>query len=116
LILSNGFLNLLKHAIQTEYQLEDSELATESLPDKKNRLHLLIYEASEGGAGVLRQLVEDPESWGRVARTALYLCHFDPDTGADLGKAEHAEENARSPVTTACSLPISPIILLSIAT
>lgn len=85
----------LKHAIQTEYQLEDSELATESLPDKKNRLHLLIYEASEGGAGVLRQLVEDPESWGRVARTALYLCHFDPETGADLGKAEHAEENCQ---------------------
>ena len=54
----------LKRAIQAEYQLEDSELATEPLPDRKKRRHLLFYEASEGGAGVLRQLVEDPELLG----------------------------------------------------
>lgn len=86
----------LKRAIQTEFQLEDSELATEPLPDRKTRKHLLFYEASEGGAGVLRQLVEDISSWGRVARTALNLCHFDPKTAVDLGKAEHAEENCQA--------------------
>jgi very-short-patch-repair endonuclease len=86
----------LKRAIQTEFQLEDSEIASEPLPDRKNRRHLLFYEASEGGAGVLRQLVEDPSSWGRVARTALYLSHFDPETGEDLGKAEHAEETCQA--------------------
>jgi len=86
----------LKRGIQTEFQLEDSELATEPLPDRKNRRHLLFYEASEGGAGVLRQMVEDPASWERVARTALSLCHFDPESGSDLGKAEHAEENCQA--------------------
>jgi very-short-patch-repair endonuclease len=86
----------LKRAIQTEFQLEDSELAAEPLPGRKNPRHLLFYEASEGGAGVLRQLVEDVESWHRVARTAMHLCHFDPETGADLGKAEHAEENCQA--------------------
>jgi very-short-patch-repair endonuclease len=86
----------LKRAIQAEFQLEDSELASEPLPDRKNRRHLLLYEASEGGAGVLRQLVEDPSSWGRVAKTALYLSHFDPETGDDLGKAEHAEETCQA--------------------
>lgn len=86
----------LKRAIQTEFQLEDSELATEPLPGRKNRQHLLFYEASEGGAGVLRQLVEDAASWHRVARTAMHLCHFDPETGADLGRAEHAEENCQA--------------------
>ncbi|MEW5979782.1 MAG: DEAD/DEAH box helicase [Acidobacteriota bacterium] len=86
----------LKRAIQLEYQLEDSELATEALPTRQKRRHLLLYEAAEGGAGVLRQLVENPTSWARVARTALTLCHFDPDTGADLGKAEHAEEKCQA--------------------
>lgn len=86
----------LKRAIQLEYQLEDSELATEPLPTRKKRRHLLFYEAAEGGAGVLRQLVEDPTAWTRVARTALTLCHFHPDTGADLGKAEHAEEKCQA--------------------
>jgi ATP-dependent helicase YprA (DUF1998 family)/very-short-patch-repair endonuclease len=86
----------LKRGIQAEFQLEDSELATEPLPDRKKRLHLLFYEASEGGAGVLRQMVEDPASWARVARNALYLCHFDPESGSDLGKAEHAEENCQA--------------------
>ena len=86
----------LKRAIQLEYQLEDSELATEPLPTRQKRRHLLFFEAAEGGAGVLRQLVEDPSAWTRIARTALKLCHFDPDTGADLGKAEHAEEKCQA--------------------
>jgi len=86
----------LKRAIQLEYQLEDSELATEPLPTRQKRRRLLCYEAAEGGAGVLRQLIEDPTAWKRVARTALTLCHFDPDTGADLGKAEYAEEKCQA--------------------
>jgi very-short-patch-repair endonuclease len=86
----------LKRAIQNGYQLEDSELATEPLPDKSTRRHILFYEASEGGAGVLRQLVDDPGAWQRVAQSALSLCHFDPETGDDLGKAAHAEENCQA--------------------
>ena len=27
---------------------------------------------------------------------ALELCHFNPDTGADLGKAEHAQEKCQA--------------------
>jgi very-short-patch-repair endonuclease len=45
----------------------------------------LFYEASEGGAGVLRQIVEDPEVIPRLARCALEICHFDPDTLEDKG-------------------------------
>jgi very-short-patch-repair endonuclease len=86
----------LKRAIQIEYQLEDTELATEPLPNRETRKQLLFFEASEGGAGVLRQLVEDPGAWKRIARSALELCHFNPDTGDDLGKAEHAVENCQA--------------------
>ena len=46
----------LKNAIQIVFQLEDSELAAEPLPDANNRRVILFYEAAEGGAGVLRQL------------------------------------------------------------
>lgn len=87
----------LKSAIQVTYQLEDSELAVESLPDRATRRSLLFYEAAEGGAGVLRRLVEDPTALPRVAARALELCHFDA-TGADTGHARGAKE----PCTAAC--------------
>ena len=44
---------------------------------------VLIYEASEGGAGVLRQIAEDPAVLPLLARRALEICHFDPDTLED---------------------------------
>jgi ATP-dependent helicase YprA (DUF1998 family)/very-short-patch-repair endonuclease len=73
----------LKSAIQVLYQLEDNELAADPLPAYDNRRFVLLYEAAEGGAGVLRRLVEDPNALPRVAKEALELCHFDPDTGED---------------------------------
>lgn len=86
----------LKSAIQVLYQLEDSELAAEPLPDQSNRRMLLFYEASEGGAGVLHQLLEHPDAIADVARKALELCHYDPETGADLRRAENAREECEA--------------------
>ncbi|MDP9309687.1 MAG: DEAD/DEAH box helicase [Chloroflexota bacterium] len=86
----------LKNAIQVAYQLEDNELAAEPLPDADNRRVILFYEASEGGAGVLRRLVDDPRAMQRVARKALEICHFDPETGEDLGKAPRAREKCEA--------------------
>lgn len=83
----------LKQAIQREYQLEEFELSAETLPAGGEPLSILIYESAEGGAGVLRRLVDDPKAMGAVAREALRLCHFNPETGQDLGKAEHASED-----------------------
>jgi very-short-patch-repair endonuclease len=83
----------LKVAIQREFQLEDRELAVESLPSMEERKQILFYESSEGGAGVLKRLVEEQELWTKVIRKALEICHYDPETGADLGMAPHAREN-----------------------
>jgi ATP-dependent helicase YprA (DUF1998 family)/very-short-patch-repair endonuclease len=86
----------LKNAIQVSYQLEDQELAAEPLPNINERRALLLYEAAEGGAGVLRRLVEDPAALTEVARGALELCHFDPDTGADRSAAPGAKERCEA--------------------
>ena len=41
-----------------------------------------LYEAGEGGAGVLRRFVEEPDAFARVAAAALARCHYDA-AGAD---------------------------------
>lgn len=83
----------IKNAIQVTYQLEDGELAAEPLPNGDMRRLILFYESSEGGAGILRQLVEDPGALARVAREALLICHFDPDTGEDKRRAPGTRED-----------------------
>lgn len=74
----------LERAVEAEFQLEDSELDSRTLPDAQDRGRFLLTEAAEGGAGVLTRLVEDPGALARVARRALTIIHYDPDTGADL--------------------------------
>lgn len=74
-----------KEAIQHLFQLEPHELSCVPLPMPKGRKEILFYESTEGGAGVLRQIVEDPTIMPRLARRALELCHFNPDTLEDQG-------------------------------
>ncbi len=74
-----------KEAIQKHFQLEPRELSCEPMPTPRDRKEILFYEASEGGAGVLRQIAEDPTVLPILARCALEVCHFDPDTLADRG-------------------------------
>lgn len=86
----------LKNAIQILYQLEDNELAVEPLPDRDHFQKILIYESAEGGAGVLRRLLDDAQALSRVAQEALRLCHFDPDSGEDLRRAPGAKEDCEA--------------------
>ncbi len=75
----------LKQGIQQIYQLEPNELAVDPLPNADERRILFFYEASEGGAGVLRQVAEERTAIAKIARVALEICHFNPETGEDLG-------------------------------
>ncbi|MBE9010406.1 DUF1998 domain-containing protein, partial [Pseudanabaenaceae cyanobacterium LEGE 13415] len=74
---SEAFLATLQYAlvrsIQAVYKLEDNELGSERLGQGKT---LLFWEAAEGGAGVLTQLLEDPTSFQAIAQMALEICHF----------------------------------------
>ena len=76
-----GTLATLQHAftrgIEAAYQLEEGEILAEPLPDAKDRRGLLLYEATEGGAGVLTRLVHEPEALARVAVEALRIMHLD---------------------------------------
>jgi ATP-dependent helicase YprA (DUF1998 family)/very-short-patch-repair endonuclease len=85
----------LKNAIQVTYQLEDSELAAEALPHASQPEAMLFFEASEGGAGVLRQLVEESGALARVAQQALQLCHFS-NSGEDLHRAPRSQEDCEA--------------------
>lgn len=67
------FQYALERAIQAVYKLEADELTSERLGQGR---HLLFWEAAEGGAGVLSQILEDPQAFGRLARAALDICHF----------------------------------------
>lgn len=63
----------LETAIQAVYKLEADELDSERLGQGK---YLLFWEAAEGGAGVLSQLLEKPEAFQKIADGALDICHF----------------------------------------
>jgi superfamily II DNA/RNA helicase len=75
----------IKRGIEAVFQLEESELAAEPLPDKENRNAILLYEASEGGAGVLTRIVTDPDAMRRVAVRALEICHWRSKSGQWTG-------------------------------
>lgn len=80
-----GLQAAFKQAIQQHFQLEPRELSCGPMPSPQDRQEILFYEASEGGAGVLRQLVEDPAVLPVLARRALEICHYDPDSLEDRG-------------------------------
>ncbi len=87
----------LKNEIQRVFELEDNELSAEALPSIVHRKSILFYEATEGGAGVLKRVIDNP-GFKKVIKEAINICHYDPNTFKDLLKAPHAKE----PCEAAC--------------
>ncbi len=68
----------LKRGVEQTFQLEERELGVACLGEGEWR-SLLFYEAAEGGLGVLRRLVEEPDAMAQVAQVALAICHYASD-------------------------------------
>ena len=73
----------LQRAIEGVFQLDSSEIAVEYLPNASKPTSLLLYEAAEGGTGVLGRLVRDhgrARILRRLAEKALEIMHlrYDP--------------------------------------
>ena len=78
--LSEVTLTTVQHAllrgIEAVFQLEEGEMLAEPMPTRDVRNGFLLYEATEGGAGVLTRLASQPTSLAEVARTALQIMHL----------------------------------------
>lgn len=66
----------LVRAIEVSESLEEGEMLGEPMPNRDDRRALLLYEATEGGAGVLSRLINTKDRWQSLARTALELMHY----------------------------------------
>jgi len=85
----------LQHALirgtEIVAELEEGELLGEPLPNRDTRNAILLYEATEGGAGVLNRLVSDHKRIAEVACEALRLMHYkEPFDHEPLKEAEDA--------------------------
>lgn len=82
----------LKRGIETVFQLEESELVAEPLPSRAKRQSILMFEASEGGAGVLTRLASDPTAFRRVVEHALEALHYRRPEGQSHWKVDELLE------------------------
>jgi hypothetical protein len=77
--LSETSMATLQHALtrglELVFQLEEGETLTEPVPSREERKAILIFEATEGGAGVLNRLANEPSALAQVARASLELMH-----------------------------------------
>jgi hypothetical protein len=100
-------LATLQHALtrglEAAYQLEQGEILAEPLPDARERHGLLLYEATEGGAGVLTRLVHEPDAMGRVALEALRVMHLDvPDDPDQLPSPDALRDTDATECVAGC--------------
>ncbi|KST59935.1 DEAD/DEAH box helicase [Methylobacterium sp. GXS13] len=81
----------LVRALAVVAELEEGEIVGEPLPSRDVRRAILLYEATEGGAGVLKRLVGEAGFVSLLAREALRLMHYvEPYDGTPPASEEEA--------------------------
>ncbi|MDW8246326.1 MAG: DUF1998 domain-containing protein, partial [Sandaracinaceae bacterium] len=66
----------LLRGIEASFELEQGEVQVAPILSRPN-IALLFYEAADGGAGVLAQLIQHKELMATIAKKALEIMHFD---------------------------------------
>ena len=98
-------LATVQHAIlrgiEAVFQLEQGEVLAEPMPTRDVRKGFLLYEATEGGAGVLTRLASQETSLADVARTALEIMHLGID-GVLPVSASDLSDKAGTSCVAAC--------------
>jgi superfamily II DNA/RNA helicase len=104
--LSGGTLATVQHAllrgIEAVFQLEEGEMLAEPMPTRDVRKGFLLYEATEGGAGVLTRLVSEETSLATVARKALQVMHLSIGDGPLPGSASELSDQPGTACVAAC--------------
>lgn len=72
----------LQRGMEEVFQIEESEIYSARIGSGSQR-SIIFWEASEGGVGVLRHLVEERDTFARVAEASLGRCHFDSESLED---------------------------------
>jgi very-short-patch-repair endonuclease len=72
----------LQRGMEHYFQVEESELASDRIGSGDKRA-VVFWEAAEGGVGVLRRVVEEPNLIAKIASAALERLHFDHATRQD---------------------------------
>lgn len=63
---------------------------------------LLIYESGEGGSGVLRDIIKNPDAISRIARDALELMHYNIRNVQDLDAEELDQYDTKADCINGC--------------
>ncbi|WP_101068026.1 DEAD/DEAH box helicase [Roseovarius salinarum] len=92
----------LMRGIEIVFQLEEGEIMGEPLPERSERRTILLYEATEGGAGVLGRLMREPEMLDKVVGEALSLMHYKGAAEAVANRDRHALEEDDAPCVAGC--------------
>jgi len=71
------FQHALLRGIEVLFQLEEGEILGEPLPSREDRRTILLYEATEGGAGVLSRIIRDTGLLRTIVEESLSLMHYD---------------------------------------
>jgi superfamily II DNA/RNA helicase len=100
-------LTTVQHAllrgIEAHFQLEEGEILAEPMPTRGERTGFLLYEATEGGAGVLTRIVAEPSVIADIAREALAIMHFKLDGPSGLpASAGGLEDEPGTQCVAAC--------------
>jgi hypothetical protein len=80
----------LQRGIQILFQIEEQEIAVSRI-GKGAEHRILFWEAAEGGSGVWPRLLDEPTAVAQVAKEALSICHFDPETGEGSASASSSQ-------------------------